>query len=1345
MAINFDNIYTQAFDVYQVGNYPFETFFSTPSAYDAGVLGYGIKSSSDINATDGGGDGGQYALRNHIRYQKRPNNQIIDPYSQRNDYNSIVYYISAGSNSNLVGLFADAYQLSATTAAQYDYFDTLVPILTFTDDGLTAIAVTSIWWNVSSMRQLYRTPAEFQLFYLQDPNQNANDSYGYLLYPNKIFLNPLQMEKSSTTGYWRLTTTTNLINWSSIYLYSQDIESDAFYIHNNIYRQNLPILSVLSSINSSTNYQLHYDIKFSNTVIDKTVFTFGTKTTNKAQATTAGIYPAGVKHLMADSLMITYSGYYVDPLDASNLVSVKQDMPDIYLNDNSDGTSGRYQFFTSSYILNYNNIWQPSVKTKYEQQVFQLIEYQLDNTKVLAALSNCVSKVTVDLNTLGISYINPYSKIARTYPYSKLGLSYMIEMDQTPITLPLSVAPKNRKADQVLSTLTKFDLIDTATHITTACIDNIVNRTYNKTTNPTGFKNNNYNFTISNITNKFIVWETKYAPHFYSYRINLSAVPSKNMCDYNNLNFYLKTDVTNPDDILAGSNTVYLSSYISSDYCALQYDLATGSPNDYIKYKFINVDTDLITTLSAAYGPSYNIPYNFNIYYDKTGEITGYDTPYVPASTGQYFKIDYPKSPYGQIEFSIRSTLSSLAAGTIDAFDATHITLAKNQAQSDSAVLFLDVLAEDSNTITIDSSFNITEDTWPSRDLTNSNICWYYTPSATPNVTINAVDANGVYIQSIDPYATVPFSDQTWTVTVSGYGPKTISIYLSSDKYTQISDPTNTDNTLFDYFAENTFIIGTSVDLNNLNKTRTVQLTAMVPFQGTLYPIPTGVPLNWTWQYDAEMNPVNQPIQLTLPLSSNAIYNYSDNIETRMISAVNVNVTPSVTYLNRPAYHEVKVTLSTDIKSPTISGEYSFYLDDFPPSELLNADFKTYYYKFSDDKINSLIADSRETTNVITRPKGTDINFLFEPYTDLDTISIIKYASKYWTVQGVVRSPNVNDTWLQLDLNTITPTQITPTVSSINISYNLSAALIKGWGVPHNITTSTTLYIIDANEFNKPLQFITYPEYAWLNSKNLTLLTTSNYTQSYAPSAYGNKLSDSQTFWLSANKNYFTKYNYQNGSEYSVVSASSALQLLDIPYINTDPIIATSGLSITLTAYNDTYYTQDNGITFIMPVGGTLTTNHFNITAQTIPYSNSLPSNKFLLSPLILPYSNLQLTFNVQTTSLNLDTTKTIIITQKLSSVNPNAPSIIAGGTVNYYLSSHYWTVSSSVPAVSGTYNVFELNIGDPYVPLYSGDLGVDNYYLYATTSVVQKISSSTFINYPSYTGNTDLWREITL
>ena len=66
MAINFDNIYTQAFDVYQVGNYPFETFFSTPSAYD------GIKSSSDINATDGGGDGGQYALRNFIRYQKRP-------------------------------------------------------------------------------------------------------------------------------------------------------------------------------------------------------------------------------------------------------------------------------------------------------------------------------------------------------------------------------------------------------------------------------------------------------------------------------------------------------------------------------------------------------------------------------------------------------------------------------------------------------------------------------------------------------------------------------------------------------------------------------------------------------------------------------------------------------------------------------------------------------------------------------------------------------------------------------------------------------------------------------------------------------------------------------------------------------------------------------------------------------------------------------------------------------------------------------------------------------------------------------------------------------------------------
>jgi hypothetical protein len=1337
--------FTQAYDVYQNGNYPFETYVTTLSNYD------GITPSTDFGATDGGGDGGQYILRNYLRYQKRPINQILDPYAQKNDYNNIIKYYNYGDATNLDGLSNYSYitDISATDTNVYDFYSTLQPLYV---DASTA---TSISLNMSALRQLYHTPSEFNLFYLQDPSEdNDNEAYGYLLYPTKIFLNPIKLERNPTTGYWKLTTTTNITNFSAVYIHSYSMDKEAFYVHNNIYRNVLPSISNIGSITSPTNYYLNYDLKISNTIIDLPVIKFPSKAKTKYTANLAAtlkyntkVTPAIAYHVNPDSIVFTYSGYYVDPLDATNLITVKQGLPDIWNSNPSDSDSfdtnagffqtGRYEFFNPSYILNYNNNWY--TKTKSETQTYQLIQYQViqpiaSNTKVLGDISNCLSKAIIDLNTTAITYTQPYVGKVRTYPSSTLNFSGIIDMDQTAYALA------NKRRDFALATLNSFK-INASENIT-----NIRTPTPNNTKGR--WLNLNHKFQIADVDGKNIIWETKYPPHFYSYKVSLSSNSFRlysptyqNYADHFDLNFYLKTKLVNANNISNGSNFALLSSYIASDYNALTYDLksVTRYTGDQIKYNLIDVDFDTLPNLSAAYGPNYDIPYPITINYNKYGEILSYSTGYVPASSGKDFKIDYINSPFGEAQFSIRPTILSLSAGRLDALDAIHITLAKNKDQYDTSTLFLDTLNEDSNTITLDSSFNITEDTWPSRDLTDSLISWNFTPSDTPNVTINAVDVNGNYIQTIEPNLPVDFSDQTWTVNVSGFGPNSISVYLSSQKYDQITDVISTNPSLFNYFSEKTIVVGANSILDNLNKTRTIQLTARVPFQGILYDIPVGTPISWTWQYDSETNPDNQPITINLPLSSNSLYDYVQTLDSTLLSSIQVNVVPITTYLNRPSFHQIKIVANTDVTFPTISGEYDFYLDDFPPSELLNADFKTYYRNYIYDS-NALIADTREITNVITRPVNSDLYFRFVPYNDLDTTSIIKYNRKYWSIQGSEYSTNFA---IDVDLNNITPTKLTPTVSCINITYNIDSALIKGWKVPHNVSSSTTVYLIDQQEFNKPLNFITYPEYAWLSDKKLTFLNTNNYTQSYAPSAYSNKKSSSQTFWLSANKDYFTKYNYQNGSEYSVSKASSNLELLDIPYINNDSIISTSGLSISLTAYNDTYYTEDNGLTFIMPVNGILTTKNFNITAKTIPFSNSLPSNKFLLSPLILPYDNLNLTFSVQNVSLNLDLNKNIIITQNITPVNNNSPAVIVGGTVNYFLSSYYWTVSTAVPAVNGTYNAFTLNIGDPLVPLYSGDLGVDQFYIYATSSIVQQISSNTFDNYSDYTGNKNLWEAI--
>jgi hypothetical protein len=88
------------------------------------------------------------------------------------------------------------------------------------------------------------------------------------------------------------------------------------------------------------------------------------------------------------------------------------------------------------------------------------------------------------------------------------------------------------------------------------------------------------------------------------------------------------------------------------------------------------------------------------------------------------------------------------------------------------------------------------------------------------------------------------------------------------------------------------------------------------------------------------------------------------------------------------------------------------------------------------------------------------------------------------------------------------------------------------------------------------------------------------------------------------------------------------------------------------------------------------------------------------------------LNFTPNQTHINIDENNKISITQDLNTLPLNSPSIVAGGTITYYLSSHFWTVSAQVPAVNGTYDLFALQLGDPAIPLNSGELGLDNFYL---------------------------------
>jgi hypothetical protein len=180
-------------------------------------------------------------------------------------------------------------------------------------------------------------------------------------------------------------------------------------------------------------------------------------------------------------------------------------------------------------------------------------------------------------------------------------------------------------------------------------------------------------------------------------------------------------------------------------------------------------------------------------------------------------------------------------------------------------------------------------------------------------------------------------------------------------------------------------------------------------------------------------------------------------------------------------------------------------------------------------------------------------------------------------------------------------------------------------------------------------------------------------------------------------------------------------------------------LDINLTAYNDTFYPQYNGTTYIAPVGGTLATLPFSITAKTDRSS----TNAFQKPPSVVPYSTINVSFTASGTSIDLDTARSIQITQEIKTNPLITPVNPYDGTVTYTLSSRYWTVNKDIPAVNGTYNVFDLVIGDSSNPLTVNGTRNNALFLTASASIASKIFPSTF-DQAIYLGDRDLWNSFT-
>lgn len=1265
-----------SYTISQTGTWPTEVYNIVPRDYNSVIVQKGSAQAENL-----------------FRFVNNPTNDI----SRLNLlYNQIQF--SYGNSTYFLDPLNSIRKLSSTTSNN-----------TFT-------------WNISSLRP-YNIGPIFNFFKINfnskiqestttDPASSLElDSRSYLLYPQRLFLQPVALSANSN-GTFSLRTSTVFLSATTFIISSSATEQDAYNQHLS-YTNSRP--RTFSVRNITPNFNLHYTISSFKHVINKPLITYS-NTFNPVSLNLV-LEPSGV-FIRPDSTFVKFNNtinYYT----SSYLIG--QEYPDEIPNLEHG--------FRTSFIENFSlNI--PNTQT------FQLIQSTLNVNLPLEDINNAILTATVNLTAAALRYNSYYYLDSRNIPINivnpvlgkTLQLKYVAE------------SPWFFNTSNFLST-------NTNVYSTSGSIP--------------------LNAPLSNSTTFFdnIVWNTAYPPHYYSFKTSFSAPNFTTPSELTNLNFELSTAV-----IFSTTSSVYLSSLICSDFNILNYDLPTYGIYDFISLKTIDFPTEnsfILSTLKCYYGTSYTTNLTSLCSYDIV------NSPFVPASAASMFVLVYPTTAYGEFNLTTRTTLSSRVFNYFtDSPNANVLKFAKGIVQYNPGYpITLTKLNESQNQITVDASSLTVYPNWPSRDLTNSNISWNFTSTSPYSslVTMQAVDSANNVISQIIPNSAVPFNSNTWTINVSGYGPDITTITLSSQKYNEVAS-INTNPYLFNYFSEGKFVID-ALPITRVGTTTNVTLTAGTSFQGRTYPIyPKTTPVFWTWNYDDNTSPTNQPIVATY--LDGTPYTYGVNDRAYSLSSMNFAVQLSSSS-NAFNVHKVKFALTSHFNTDDVYGEYILNLQDFPDPSIYNTDFSTTYYGFS----STVIANTRNGVNVITRPNNDINDFVF--YANNDVLPKITSPQFQWTITDdlgtniTLSSTNFSDvSSYHYNLAGTNPTARVTTVTLSALS-----ATIAGWTIPHDISSTTTIYTIPSAEFYNPTNFILYPPYTWTsgNSGLLTLIDNTNYTLSQAPTAYANKKSQTQNFYFSANKignNY--EYSYSSNS-ISLTSTSTQISLIDIPY-NDELLYANNGCLISLSSFSD-MYPKINGLTYtgLSSIDG-LYTGYFPLTAKTVPYVNdtyTLTNNisSFQQSPKLISYDTVNVSYSAVDTdivfdyvpvgpqqkvqftpvsSINLDNNIMVGILQTLTPLNTaNSPvrstQDFYNGTVTYSVSSPYWVSGRDVPAIDGLFELFHIDVGDETQGLTVSPYKFNTLVITASATLPVTIPSSTFNNYSSseYTDQRDLWEVV--
>jgi hypothetical protein len=1078
-------------------------------------------------------------------------------------------------------------------------------------------------------------------------------SYSYLLYPQQLILKPTSVSKVIVNGntFYSTTLKASILDMKTIFNRSlYPLKNDQLPLsHNNYIASDNEVISDYP-INSVNSCSFLYSISATKSVVGKTLFTYSDTNQPKTYNTILENNDFHKKIRKDRTFFENTVNYF--KYGSSDKIYFTLYHPDDVINN-----------IPFSIPLNFINDTNNS-------QTFLFIQSAANISLPLQSTQNCVLSCNLFLDsTLFKYYCN--NTVIKGNSLSAFKISYIVDS-----------ANMLNTNESVQSTVNSF-IIDG--------VNLFEDGTKTKLTSAIPSTKQNYNT---------VTYVTKYPPHFYSYKISLISPPeiTSPIDDYS-LSFTL-TSIPYRET----TTSVLISTYLRDEFGKLNLDLETYGTFDKIMYKpdFLD-DPQLLNELTAKVGTNSN---RTTIYDLKNPE-------WVDAKDNPVLEVSFSTSRTGYTNLNIRPCLSNIYSGTNDA-PRTSIIPIKGIYKGDEYNLEITKINEGNDYLDVSIENLINSSKYPFIDLTNSYIEWKLV-NPDSNIKINYLikNSNNVYqpINFITPNTKILYDSNSWAIRLSGYGPTTTKLTLSSQKYNNTVS-VSSDNTFFDFYTERKLIIQPSVQLDNQSEIRTITLSAYVPFKNRIYNLPSNGVIYWAWNYYSNNEYIQTPPVTAKYVKKTGYYNIYDNDIANNLDTLQFLIKPTKT--TSLINNFVLLSAFTADTSQIYVGSYTLPLDSFPSDSIFNADFDITYPSYPNDKL----LETRKGQYVLSRLKNSNAIYKLTANTD----AIPTNSTLTWTITD---SDNITTTFTG---NTYTLDAINK--SKYSVKLKVSNAIVNGWGnTIHSTERNCVIYSLDSSIFDKQLKFISYPEYAWKNSDQATILTPSNFnTIAAGTTAYAYKKDETEVFYVSANGN-FDRYVYQQGSDRELLldTDNDGVNRLTLKY--TDEFLSSVGTKLYLSAFNE-YFPSNTPLYYKTIEGSSLVTKSYNIVAETIPYSVSTSSNLlFFQNPKLMDYNGITHTFSATITSFDLDVNRSVLIRQKFQNNPLNTPAKIQSdsSTVTYILSAPKWIVKKEIPAVDGLFNVFTIRPGDDMSPLRVKNTSLNTLYLNASSNLNIKIPESTF------------------